>query len=150
MVWVLGRHPCNKVGSEAQLGGEQQRGGKGTPRLSVTWLRQGDMLLASLIFASIMDSTTVGFDLPLRSPSSCARGTLENQVPGNKHHLPGRVSKTSVCEATELTGVSRSTGCSSPGYGRGWQLVGFTTKPSPLVWLSLDLQLTSLTLCRTT
>lgn len=36
--------------------------------------------------------------------------------PRYTHHLPGRMSKTSVCEATELTSFSKSNCCFSPGY----------------------------------
>lgn len=84
---VLGLGSWEASLQESEVSGTARRGEaesrKGDPELLVTWLRQGDKLLASLIFASIMDSTTVGFDLPLRSPSSCARGTLGNQVPEN-------------------------------------------------------------------
>lgn len=109
------------------------------------------MLLASLIFASTTESITVGFGLLLTSPSSCARAALGNQVPGYTHHLPGRMSKTSVCEATELTSFSKFNSCFSPGYRKrfgAYESDHKTFPPSPP--RPAPPPAPSLTRCRTT
>lgn len=117
-ILVLGSRKASLPRKRGDIHNQEGRRGKWKEalRFSVTWLRQGDVLLASLVFASTTESITVGFGLLLTSPSSCARATPGNQVPGYTHHLPGRMSKTSVCEATELTSFSKSNCCFSPGY----------------------------------
>lgn len=74
--------------------------------------------VASLrIFTPAAESATPCLP-PAWTPSSWARGILENQARG-QHPLPGRVSKTNLWEATELTSFSRSSCCFSPAEGTG-------------------------------
>ena len=55
------------------------------------------------LFASCLDPLPIGAEV------------FWGTKPWGQHPLPGRVSKTNLWEATELTSFSGSSGCFSPG-----------------------------------
>lgn len=85
-------------------------------RLSLTWLRWGCVSPVSEIFTPVAESATFCVHLPPGAPLLLGRSAPGDHTWG-QHSLPGRVSKTSLWAATELTSIPRSSGCFSPGCG---------------------------------
>ena len=96
---------------EARCGGQKR-----ASRLSLTWLRQGDASPASEIVTPGAERATLCVCVSPGPSYSLIGAGPGDHAPG-QHPLPGRVSKTSLWAATELTSFPRSSGCFSPGCG---------------------------------